>query len=235
MRVGAVLKAAGSAYIELGRTKIIASVFGPRDVVHRNSTQSALDLDLRFSPFSSLARLEKEEQERRVMLYKSLLLGALESVLLDVYASSVIDLNIMVLEDDGGALTAALTVASLALADAGIQLRDMAVGASVYLVVPAPGADAELRLDCDKTEEAAMAEGSAVLHFGFCPQRGKVCMLHSAGTASTLEQMVLLAQDTAKGLASEMGKCLQERRGTKRSRTQAEVHAEEGIERLDVE
>jgi exosome complex component MTR3 len=50
------------------------------------------------------------------------------SVRLEQYPKSLIDLYVTVLEDDGCALAAAITCASLALANAGIELNDMVAG-----------------------------------------------------------------------------------------------------------
>ena len=48
-----------------------------------------------------------------------------------LYPKSQIDVYVTILEDDGCTLACALTVAGLALADAGIQMFDLLVGASL--------------------------------------------------------------------------------------------------------
>ena len=47
------------------------------------------------------------------------------AVLLERYPKSVIDIYVIVLEDDGGAVGAAITATSLALANAGIEMLDL--------------------------------------------------------------------------------------------------------------
>ncbi len=48
-----------------------------------------------------------------------------------MYPKSQLDVFITVLEDDGSALSAALTCASLALADGGVHMFDILLGTSV--------------------------------------------------------------------------------------------------------
>jgi ribonuclease PH len=55
------------------------------------------------------------------------------SVQLHMYPKSVIDIAILVLQDDGGALSAAISAASLALADARIALFGLVASATVGL------------------------------------------------------------------------------------------------------
>lgn len=53
------------------------------------------------------------------------------AVHLDKYPKSEIYIHILVLEDDGGILAGAVNAASLALADAGIELFDLVSAATV--------------------------------------------------------------------------------------------------------
>jgi len=72
------------------------------------------------------------------------------AVLLENYAKSVIELYICVLETDGdcAALAASVTAGSLALADAGIAMRDMVTATSVCRI------DGQLLTDCTHEEES---------------------------------------------------------------------------------
>jgi len=225
LQAGAVPNAAGSAYVEQGRTKIIATVYGPRQAGDRaqQSAEGFLFLDLSFAPFSSRL-VTKEENEKRTLLYASILQRTLESVvLLDRYSKMAFDLSLLVLEDDGAVLTAALAAASMALADGKVEMRDLAAGSTVHLL---GGPGGRLLLDCEGEEEYALPEDSAVLHLGLCPARGKLCLLHSAGPlpADAFERAVLLAKETAEAVGNEMRRSLEEcveRRAAKRKRRQA--------------
>lgn len=221
--------AAGSAYVEEGRTKIIAAVYGPRQGADRGqqAAEGLLQVDVQFAAFCA-RDARREENEKRAVLYTSILQTTLESVvLLERYIKTSFDVSIFVIEDDGSALTASLSAASLALADARIEMRDLIAGATVHLV----GAEGEasavkagtLLLDCEAEEERQLPGGSAVLHLGLCPSRGSTCLLHSIGPLPPhpFEQMVLLAKDTAEVVGAEMRRCLEnrvERRILKRAR-----------------
>lgn len=228
LRAGSVPNAAGSAYLEQGRTKIIATVYGPRQAGERAqlAAEGLLLLELHFAPFCS--RFEsKEDNERRGLLYASILQRTLESVvLLGRYGKLAFDVSILVLEDDGAVLSAALTAASLALADARVEMRDLAAGATAHIAAGIGNASSTLLLDCEGEEERSLPEGSAVLHLGLCPARGSLCLLHSVGPLAPefFEQMVLLAKETAEIIGTEMRRCLEEsveRRAAKRARMAA--------------
>lgn len=231
IRAGTIPNAAGSSYVEQGNTKIIASIFGPRQAGERaqkeNVSEGTLLVELHFAPFCSRTS-SKEENEKRAILYSSMLLRTLESiVLLDRYQKTAFDINLLVLEDDGAVLSASLAAASLALADANVEMRDLAAGATVHILGGEAAGERSgmLLLDCDGDEERAMPAGSAVLHLGMCTSRGVVCMLHSAGPllAEPFEQSVLLAKDTAEAIGAKMRRCLErsvERRAAKRARVE---------------
>eukprot|EP00931_Biecheleriopsis_adriatica_P101296 TRINITY_DN76466_c0_g1_i1.p1 TRINITY_DN76466_c0_g1~~TRINITY_DN76466_c0_g1_i1.p1 ORF type:complete len:314 (+),score=66.32 TRINITY_DN76466_c0_g1_i1:53-994(+) len=224
LRVGAVPNAAGSAYLEQGGTKIIASVYGPRQASDREArSHGLLSVELQFASFSSRG-MRRDDAEKRAALYNSLLKGTLESiVLVERYAKTVFDVSLLVLEDDGAVLTGGLTAASLALADAEVEMRDLVAGSTVHLANSHGEGQSKIMLDCDRAEEMALADGSAVLHLGLCPVRDKLCLLHSAGPLppQPFEQMVLLAKETAVAVGAEMRRCLErrvERRIAKRAR-----------------
>ncbi len=74
------------------------------------------------------------------MLLEQALLPALRT---DMYPRSNIDISVLVLDCDGmhAALGAAITCASMALVNAGIEMRDVVVGCSAvraFLCLPVP-------------------------------------------------------------------------------------------------
>eukprot|EP00440_Ansanella_granifera_P017388 gb/GFBE01018886.1/.p1 GENE.gb/GFBE01018886.1/~~gb/GFBE01018886.1/.p1 ORF type:complete len:307 (+),score=65.26 gb/GFBE01018886.1/:1-921(+) len=235
LRVGAVPNAAGSSYLEQGKTKIIASVYGPRQAADRDKQQAraegVLTVDVQFAPFCA-REISREENEKRSVLYNSILQSTLESVvLLERYAKTAFDVTLLVLEDDGAVLTASLAAATLALADAKVEMRDLIAGATVHLAASSDEQKGQILLDCSRQEEVALPEGSAVLHLGLCPSRGVLCLLHSAGPlpAQPFEQMVLLAKDTAEAVGAEMRRCLErrvDRRVAKRARLGSGIGAD---------
>lgn len=147
------------------------------------------------------------------------------------YAKTAFDITLLVLEDDGGVLTGCLAAASLALADAKVEMKDLIAGATVHL------SGGRLLLDCERAEELALQERAAVLHLGLCPTRGMVCLLHSVGPlpAEPFERMVLLGKQTAEAFGHEMRRCLEEqvrraerKRGADGMELDLEVVADDG-------
>lgn len=58
MRVGVVSQAAGSAYLELGGTKVMAGVYGPRPTERREafSEEGHLSVDVKLASFATRTR-----------------------------------------------------------------------------------------------------------------------------------------------------------------------------------
>jgi len=231
LRLGAVPHATGSAYIQQGQTKIFAAVFGPRQAADRTSAtaEGMISVDLHFAPFCS-QKFSRDDNDKRAALYSAILQRSIESIiLLDRYAKTIFDINLLVIEDDGAALTAAISVASLALADANVEMRELAAGVTLHLT---KSADPEhprafILLDCDGVEEEELREDSAVLHIGFCSSKRKLCLMHSTGPTPSdhFERMVMLAKDAAEVISNEMRSCL-ERRATRRAAKRARIMQE---------
>ena len=131
LEVGVLSRADGSAYIEHGRNKIVAAVYGPRELHPRHlikSDRAVLRVNYRMATFSVSER-KRPAPSRREHEISMVLRNSLEPmVFLKLYPRAVVDLYIQVLEADGGSRTASATVASLALADAGIPMRGLVTG-----------------------------------------------------------------------------------------------------------
>ncbi|KAF0973850.1 hypothetical protein FDP41_007237 [Naegleria fowleri] len=142
LQVGVIKQARGSAYLEFHQgTKIICAVYGPRQVSAKNvefSDTGRLQCEYRVAQFASLHHNSRSSASSAMSATKSHqatseeiefgihMREALESSLrLDKYPKSVIDVYCFVLEDDGSALSGAISCASLALANAGIEMVDM--------------------------------------------------------------------------------------------------------------
>jgi len=134
LKVGVLKRADGSAYIEQGNNKILVAVYGPQELHPRHLQQpdaAVLRCMYNMAPFSVVER-KKPGPDRRSIEISKVVREALEPVLfLNLYPRSVIDIYIEVLQADAGTRVAGVTAASLALADAGIPIRDLVVGVSV--------------------------------------------------------------------------------------------------------
>ncbi|KAM3869837.1 exosome complex component MTR3 [Diretmus argenteus] len=182
VRCGLVSQAKGSAYIEAGNTKLMCCVYGPREMERKDETDmksGRLMTDMRFAPFSCLERGSwiqgTEEKDLSLMLLESLR----PAVCLHKYPRSQIEVNVMVLENSGSVLAHAVTCASLALADAGIEMYDLVLGCSIRQD------GASYVIDPTLVEESGCCSGSGEnqgrLTVAFLPSLNQISGLQSDG------------------------------------------------------
>ncbi len=128
IKAGGLKNADGSAYIEFGDNKILVGVYGPRDVhpKHMSNTDTGI-LRVRYhmEPFSVSERKNPAPSRREIEISKVIKEALLPAVMLEKFPRTAVDVFIEVLQADGGTRCAALSAASVALADAGIPMRDM--------------------------------------------------------------------------------------------------------------
>ena len=127
-------KANGSAYVETSGTKLVCSVYGPRDKhrKHDFSSKGHMTCVLSYAPFSRAERVSSGHQDALSKEYSSLITEALQcAVCLNSYPKAQIDVYINVLEDNGNTLSHAIVAASVAIADAGIEMLDLVTSCSL--------------------------------------------------------------------------------------------------------
>jgi len=128
IEVGVLARADGSCYIEMGGNKVIAAVYGPREV-HPRHLQEVTRAIVRYRYNMASFSVEERKRpgpDRRSYELSKVSREALEPVILTSYfPRSVIDVFVEVLQADAGTRTAGINAASVALADAGIPMRSM--------------------------------------------------------------------------------------------------------------
>eukprot|EP01041_Mallomonas_annulata_P003524 gene3524-7011_t len=194
---GMISSANGSAYIEIGKTKVICAVHGPRSTTSQRSgtfsDMGQLECDFRYAPFTTpitndpnvniIGASSTEKQ------YSQLILDALEStVCLSKYPKSFISIHIMILQTCGGELAAAVTCASLALADAAVEQFEL-VSACQVILNPLSNT---ILLD-PTTHEITSSTGSVTACY---TPSGSITLLHVTGR---LDPVVLLEMQRAAG------------------------------------
>lgn len=112
--------------------------YGPRQTPAKSKhTHGTLHCDFKFSPFSCTQRRgymkDSTEKEYSQTLRQSLS----PAIRLDLLPKSTIDVFVQVLESDGSAacLAAAITCASMALANAGVEMFDVVAGCAVVCLI----------------------------------------------------------------------------------------------------
>jgi exosome complex component RRP41 len=128
MEVGVLARADGSCYIEMGGNKVIAAVYGPREV-HPRHLQDVTKAIVRYRYNMASFSVEERKRpgpDRRSYELSKVSREALEPVILTNYfPRSVIDVFVEVLQADAGTRTAGINAAAVALADAGIPMKSM--------------------------------------------------------------------------------------------------------------
>ncbi|MFH1751150.1 MAG: exosome complex exonuclease Rrp41 [Candidatus Micrarchaeota archaeon] len=148
---GVLKKADGSAMVEWGKNKVLAAVYGPREVFpkHLTNINKAL-INCRYSmaPFSSLEEHGRSGPNRRAIEIGKVSKHVFENVVMvNLFPKTQIDIYIDILQSDGGTRIAGITAASVALADAGIPMKDLVQGVSVGKI------NDVLVVDLDKPED----------------------------------------------------------------------------------
>jgi exosome complex component RRP41 len=149
-KVGVVPNADGSAMYRSGDTIAIAAVYGPKKMHpqhQQDPSRGQLRCDYNMLSFSVSERI-KPGKNRRAMEISEITKWALEPVLiLDKYPNQVIDVFIDIIQADAGTRCAGINAASLALAHAGVPMKDMVSSIAVGKL------DKTLVVDLTKEEE----------------------------------------------------------------------------------
>ncbi|KAH0946181.1 hypothetical protein HN011_007885 [Eciton burchellii] len=137
MRMGVFGQADGSAYIEHGNTKVLATVYGPhqpRSSTSRNITKAVVNCQYSMAvfSFSSGERKRRPRGDWKSQERSAQLRHAMEAIIhLELYPRSQIDVFVEVLQVDGSDYCASVNAATLALIDSGIPIK---AGCTVTLI-----------------------------------------------------------------------------------------------------
>ena len=125
----------GSASFKSGRTWAIAAVYGPREIYPRflaDPKKGKLRCHYSMMPFSGSGERIRPGSSRRAQEIAMVMTKALEPVVdLSQFPNSVVDVYVELPQTDAGTRCAAISAASMALADAGIPMKDMVSSVSV--------------------------------------------------------------------------------------------------------
>src|SRR5512136_1866753 len=181
LEVGVLPNADGSAYIEHGKNKILAGVYGPREVHPKHLAlpdRTVLKCRYHMAPFSVQERKSPAPSRREIELSKVIRESLEPAIFMEYYPRTMIDVFIEVLQADGGTRCASITAAALALADAGIPMRDLVVACAAGKV------DSSVVLDLDDVEDKL---GVADVPLALMPNLNAVTLLQMDGLLSLEE------------------------------------------------
>jgi exosome complex component RRP41 len=181
IEAGVLHRAEGSCYLEWGSNKVIAAVYGPREAIPRhiqNPLRAIVKANYNMAAFSVEDR-KRPGPDRRSREISKVISEALENViLLEKFPRASIDVNIEVLNAEAGTRCAGLTAAAVALADAGIPMKDIPVSCAAGKI------ENQVVLDLGKQEDNF---GDADLPVAISPRTGEILLLQMDGHL-TLEE-----------------------------------------------
>jgi|SRR3989344_8528742 len=206
-KVGIIKRADGSAMFRIGETIAIAAVYGPRELHPRylqNPETGLLRCNYDMASFSVPER-KKPGPSRRSVEISLVTEKALSSVVeLSQFPNAVVDVFIEIIQANAGTRCAGITAAALALAHAGIPMKDMVSAISVGKI------NGKIYVDLNKEEEDV--EDATDIPVAFTGRTKKITLLQLDGniTKKELTEALKLAGDGCEKLNKIQEKALRE-------------------------
>ncbi|MCL2688063.1 MAG: exosome complex exonuclease Rrp41 [Methanobrevibacter sp.] len=194
IEAGVLERADGSAYLEVGGNKILVAVYGPRESYIRRLLRpntGVIRCRYNMAPFSVGDRKRPGPDRRSTEISKITAEALRPSLMLEGFPRSMVDVFIEIIEAEGGTRCAGITAASVALADAGVPMKDLVVACA------AGKFNDEIVLDLSEKEDK---EGQADLPVAMMPRSEEITLLQSDGdlTSDEFEKALDLAMEGCK-------------------------------------
>ncbi len=181
IEAGVLKRADGSAYLEWGKNKVMAAVYGPREMHPRHAqdpSQAVIKARYNMAAFSVPDRKRPGPDRRSIEISKLMSEALTKVIFVEQFPRSSIDVFVEVLEASAGTRCAGLTVASVALADAGIPMEDMVVACAAGKI------EDKVVLDLGKNEDNY---GQADVPMAISPRTGELTLLQMDGNLTPEE------------------------------------------------
>ncbi len=181
IEAGVLHRADGSAYLEWGQNKVLAAVYGPREAHprHRQDPARAL-VQCRYNMAAfSVSDRKRPGPDRRSVEISKVISEALSFVVFkEQFPRTSVDVFVEILQAEAGTRCAGLTVASVAMADAGIPMKDLVVSCASGKI------EDTIILDPGKDEDNF---GQADLPVAIVPRTEDIVLLQMDGHFTTAE------------------------------------------------
>ncbi len=209
IEAGVLEKADGSAYLEIGKNKVLAAVYGPRELHVRRIMRpdmAVIRCKYNMAPFSVGERKRPGPDRRSVEISKITADALRPAIFLEKFPRSTVDVFIEVLEAEGGTRCAGITAASVALADAGVPMKDLVVACA------AGKANGKVVLDLSEKEDK---DGEADVPVAIMPRTGEISLLQMDGhlTADEFEKALDLAIEGCQKISALQKEAIKNRYG----------------------
>ena len=199
-KAGVIKRADGSAYFKIGKTIAYAAVYGPRSLYPKfkqDPEKGILRCNYNMMPFSGSGDRVRPGGNRRSKEISYVTEKALMPVVdLNDFPNSVIDVFIELPQTDAGTRCAGICAASIALADAGITMKDMVAAVSVGRV------DDKVVVDLDYSEEAYEDGPVADIPIAMVPGTSEITLLQMDGEVT--KEQLMQAIEAAKGACKKI-------------------------------
>src|SRR3989338_8556206 len=192
-KVGVIKRADGSALFRMGDTIAIAAVYGPRELHPRylqNPEGGILRCNYDMTSFSVTERKRPGPSRRGVEISLVTEKALLPVVDLSQFPNVVIDVFIEIIQANAGTRCAGISAAALALAHAGIPMRDMVAAVSVGKI------NNNIYVDLSKDEEDV--EDATDIPVAFTSRTKEITLLQLDGniTKKELLEAIKLAKES---------------------------------------
>ncbi|MCS7098064.1 MAG: exosome complex exonuclease Rrp41 [Candidatus Methanomethyliaceae archaeon] len=174
-KIGVLKNADGSAYVEWGKTKILVGVYGPREAHPKHLAvpdRCIVQARYHMAPFSVEERKSPAPSRREIELSKVIREALEPAIFVEMFPRTTIDIFAEVLQADGSTRCATISAASLALADAGIPMRDLVSSIAVAKV------EDQIVLDVKDEEDK---HGSADMPIAIMPSKNVITLIQMDG------------------------------------------------------
>ena len=206
-KVGIIKRADGSALFRMGDTIAIAAVYGPRELHPRylqNPEKGVLRCNYDMISFSVPERKRPGPSRRGVEISLVTEKSLLPVVDLSQFPNAVIDVFIQIIQANAGTRCAGISAAALALAHAGIPMKDMVSAVSVGKI------NGKIYVDLNKEEEDV--EDATDIPVAFTGRTKEITLLQLDGniTKKELAEALNLAKASCEKLNKIQEKTLKD-------------------------
>ena len=213
-KVGVIPNADGSAMFSFGDTIAIAAVYGPKKM-HPQHMQNPEKGTLRYTynmlSFSVNDRIRPGPSRRSQEISKISEWALDPVVMIDKFPNTVVDVHVNILQANASTRCAGINAAALALAHAGINMKNMVSSVSIGKL------DKDLVVDVSKHEEDwEEGEGATDIPISFTSD-GKITHMQLDGKIDVkqLKEAIKLAREACKEIYEVQKNALKESVNTK--------------------
>jgi exosome complex component RRP41 len=189
IEAGVLKNADGSAYLEWGKNKIFAAVYGPREALPKHTAdpeKAVIKCRYSMAPFSSLEEHGRSGPNRRAIEISKVTKEVFENVIMsENFPGTEINIFIEVVQSDGGTRAAGITAAAVALATSGIPMRDLPYAVSAGKIGD------HIVIDLNKIEDNY---SDADVPIAISPRTGDILLLQMDGSLTKDEFKEVIAK-----------------------------------------